>query len=199
MNLNNPTISHHQNPYESPTTQSFDGGFSADTNNYEEIRQYHLSHEASIRSFGLLYWLGGGLMFFGGGAGIIVSVMGALNQQTSFAFTIIGNFAVYMVIGLLQIIVGRGLRKFTSNGKIGGIIFGLIGLLGIPIGTLISGYMLYLLLSAKGKFIFSPQYQEVLKATPHIVYKTSIVVVVLGGLLLIVFALAIVFSFMNGA
>ena len=138
-------------------------------------------------------------MFFGGGAGIIVSVMGALNQQTSFAFEIIGLSAVYMVIGLLQIIVGRGLRKFTSNGKIGGIIFGMIGLLGIPIGTLISGYMLYLLLSAKGKFIFSPQYQEVLKATPHIVYKTSTIVMVLGGLLVIVFALAMVFSFMSGA
>ena len=59
--------------------------------------------------------------------------------------------------------------------------------------------MLYLLLSAKGKVIFSPQYQEVLKATPHIVYKTSKIVVVLGVLLLIVFALAIVFSLMSGA
>ena len=194
MNSNDPTTSHHQNPYESPTTQSFDDGFSADPDgfsadpdDFEQMRWYHLSHEASIRSFGLLYWFGGGVMLFLGGAMIVQSLMEILGQrQIGFPFEIIMISAVYIVVGLLQITVARGIRKFTPIGKIGGIIFGMIGLIGFPIGTLLSGYMLYLLLSAKGKFIFSPQYQQVLKATPHIVYKNRIVLLLLIIVVLIV-------------
>ena len=187
MNSNDPTTPHYQNPYESPTTQSFDGGFSTDLGDFEQIRQYHLSHEASIRSFGLLYWFGGGVMLFLGGAMIVQSLMDILDQrQIGFPFEIIMISAVYIVVGLLQITVARGIRKFTPNGKIGGIIFGMIGLMGFPIGTLLCGYMLYLLLSAKGKFIFSPQYQQVLKATPHIVYKNRIVWLLLIIVVLIV-------------
>ena len=108
--------------------------------------------------------------------------MGLLGQQQSgFLIETIMSAAAYVVIGLLQIDVGRVLRKFTLIGKIGGTI------LGIPLGVFISGYMLCLLLSAKGKSIFSPEYQEVLKATPDIVYQTSKTIVVLAILLLLLF------------
>lgn len=191
MNSNDPTTSHHQNPYESPTTQSFDDGFSADPDDFEQMRRYHLSHEASIRSFGSLYWFGGGVMVFLGGAVIVRSLMGTLNQrQIGLPFEMIMTSTVYIGVGLLQIAVGRGLRKLTPNGKKGGIIFGMIGLIGFPVGTLLGGYLLYLLLSAKGKVIFSPQYQEVLKATPHIVYKNRIVL-----LLLIIVVLIVIVAF----
>ncbi len=108
-------------------------------------------------------------------------------QQSGFLIETIMSAAAYVVIGLLQIDVGRVLRKFTLIGKIGGAILGMIGLLGTPLGTLFSGYMLCLLLSAKGKSIFLPEYQEVLKATPDIVYQTSKTIVVLAILLLLLF------------
>ena len=131
-------------------------------------------------------------MLFLGGAMIVQSLMEILDQrQIGFPFEIIMISAVYIVVGLLQITVARGIRKFTPNGKIGGIIFGMIGLIGFPIGTLLSGYMLYVLLSAKGKVIFSPQYQEVLKATPHIVYKNRIVLLLLIIVVLIVIVVLI--------
>ena len=65
-----------------------------------------------------------------------------------------------------------------------------IGLLGFPIGTLINGYILYLFLSKKGRTIFAPAYQDVIAATPHVKYRTSIVIWIFLALLvgLILFA-----------
>ena len=60
-----------------------------------------------------------------------------------------------------------------------------VGLIGFPIGTLISGYILYLLWGKKGRVIFSPEYQAVIAATPHVKYKTSIVVWILLGLVVV--------------
>jgi hypothetical protein len=57
-----------------------------------------------------------------------------------------------------------------------------IGLLGVPFGTLINGYILYLLLSHKGQRIFAADYPEIVAATPHIKYRTSAAVWVLLGL-----------------
>jgi hypothetical protein len=48
-----------------------------------------------------------------------------------------------------------------------------------------------LIWSAKGKYIFSSEYQQVLKATPHVVYKTSKIVWVLAILLFILVFLGI--------
>jgi hypothetical protein len=62
-----------------------------------------------------------------------------------------------------------------------------IGLIGFPIGTIINGYILYLLVSKKGSTIFSPEYKEIIALTPGVKYKTSVVVwVVLGIFLLII-------------
>ncbi len=51
-----------------------------------------------------------------------------------------------------------------------------IGLLGFPCGTVISAYLLYLLFSPKGELVFSDPYEEIIQGTPHIKYKTSIIV-----------------------
>ena len=72
------------------------------------------------------------------------------------------------------------------------IVLSAIGLLGFPIGTLISAYFLYLLVSEKGKVVFSDEYKEVIRKTPHIRYKTSIVVWIFLGLLLLLIGLGLV-------
>jgi hypothetical protein len=71
-------------------------------------------------------------------------------------------------------------------------VFGAIGLLGFPVGTLIAGYLLYLLWSEKGNVVFSPRYQRVMQATPHIKYKTSIIVWIFLGLLGLVVLVGII-------
>jgi hypothetical protein len=81
-----------------------------------------------------------------------------------------------MALSCFQLYAGRSMQTLNASGKIAAIIISVIGLLGFPCGTLISVFALYLLLSSKGEMIYSPQYKEIIQATPHIRYKTSIIV-----------------------
>ena len=100
--------------------------------------------------------------------------------------------ALYLVLGGLLFWVGLGLRRLNGVGRIGGTIFGGLGLLAIPLGTLINGYLLYLLWSEKGNMVFTDQYKQTMKATLHIKHKTSVVAWAVLIILVLVFVLAIV-------
>ena len=65
------------------------------------------------------------------------------------------------------------------------------------IGLLIVVYVIYLLVSPKAAVVFSPEYQEVTKATPHIKYRTSCLLKGLLYLLLAFFLLGIVSFFIT--
>jgi uncharacterized BrkB/YihY/UPF0761 family membrane protein len=53
-------------------------------------------------------------------------------------------------------------------------ILSIIGLVGIPVGTLINGWILYLIHCKKGQTILSPGYQDIIAATPHVKYRRSV-------------------------
>ena len=150
-------------------------------NDSERIRQEHIKHEASIKSVGFLYFLGAAFLILGG----VLSLAGG-------AATSLVVGLLFLCIGGVQFWVGLGLRKLRSWARIPTAILSGIGLLGFPLGTLINGYILYLVLSAKGRMIFSPEYQAVIAATPHIKYRTSIVVWILLILLLVLIGFAFV-------
>ena len=99
--------------------------------------------------------------------------------------------AIYAVGAAINFYVGFGLRKLDPVAKRIAVVFSVIGLLGIPIGTLISGYILWLLLSEKGVYVFSPEYKTVVENTPHIKYKTSAIVIVLLVIVIALVALAV--------
>ncbi|MGE9295746.1 MAG: hypothetical protein ACQKBV_05605 [Puniceicoccales bacterium] len=144
----------------------------------EEIRQDHIKHEASLKSIGFLYLLGGVLATVGGVAGVIGM---AANGDDSFMLIFM---ALYAVLGVLIILLARGIRKLKRWTRIPATILACLGLLNIPIGTLINGYILWLIWSRKGKMVFSEEYQDVIEKTPHIKYKTPLVVWILVGLVL---------------
>lgn len=182
------------NPYAAPVSASVMRGSSDD----EVVRNQYLSHEASVKSIGTLCILGGGLGLILGifylGTGIAAKFPPELEHLKIF---MIGLGIFFLVFSALQIYAAISVRKLEGVGRIMTTVFSAIGLLGFPIGTLIGAYFLYLLWSEKGNFIFTPEYQRVVKATPHIKYKTSIVVWILLGLLLllIVVAVASLFAF----
>lgn len=174
------------NPYAAPAAPTV----SADTpQHYEMIRHEHLNHETNVRSFGTLYYIGSVGLTLGGAACLGTGVI-QLTEGDSDAVILVSLGIVYLVLGIFQFFVAGGLRKFAPIGRIGGTIFGVLGLIGFPVGTMISAYFLYLLWSEKGEMVFSDEYKRVLQATPHIVYKTSIIVKIFVVLLLVVFALA---------
>lgn len=152
--------------------------------NAEETRRKYLSHEASVKSVGLLYYLGGTALFIMG----VLILVGFTSRtfRASEGGVSVGLAAFYLILSVVQIFTATGLRKLSGWARIpAGILSGL-GLLAFPIGTIINGYVLYLLFSEKGSMVFSAEYQEIVAATPHIKYKTSIVVWVLIGLVVLV-------------
>jgi hypothetical protein len=60
------------------------------------------------------------------------------------------------------------------------------------LGTLINGYILYLLLSAKWEMVFSAEYRDIIDATPHIKYRTSILIWMLLGIIVAAIAAVII-------
>jgi hypothetical protein len=168
------------NPYAAPAARVEDVAANPEA---EAIRQAHIGHEASIKAVGVLYYLGGAL--------VLVSAFVSLEAVR------IGASPVWLLLGLLlaavgQFFAGWGVRGFRRWGRVTGCVLSAIGLLGFPIGTLINAYILYLFLSKKGRTIFSPGYQDVIAATPHVKYRTSIVIWILLGVIVAVAAAAFI-------
>ena len=146
----------------------------------EQIRREHIKHEASVKSVGFLYFLAAAFLILIGGLGVVSPGSGGVLA------------VVFVVIGAVQIWVGVGLRKLKPWARTPtGILSGL-GLILFPIGTLINAYVLYLVFSNKGRMVFSEEYQQVIEQTPHIKYKTSVLVwiVLIVLVALLVFGLA---------
>ena len=150
----------------------------------EETRREYLKHEASVKSIGLLYYLGGAALLLLGMSTLITATrLGTRPSGSEAAGALVGS-ALFLILGLGQIWVGTGLRRLKRWARVPtGILSGL-GLLGFPLGTLINGYILYLVFSRKGRMVFSDEYRAVIEQTPHIKYRTSIVVWILLGLVL---------------
>lgn len=133
--------------------------------NPDEIRQKYISHEASIRSIGLLYFLATCFSLLAGIASFFAGEAASIG---------VGVFLILMAVVYWW--VGSKLRKLDPGARTPATILAAIGLLGFPIGTLINGYFLYLLQSAKGAYVFSEEYRGIVAATPHIKYRTSALV-----------------------
>lgn len=151
--------------------------------NYEAIRNEHIKHEASIQSVGLLYFLGGAIMalaslgfMVGGGEGFIIGLI------------------VFAFAGV-QFWTAVNLRKLKPAARVPTGILSGIGLIGFPVGTLINAYILYLVFSKKGTYIMSEEYAEVRERTPHIKYRTSIIVIILVVLMFLLIGLGMVAAF----
>ncbi len=149
-------------------------------NNAEKIRKDHIKHEASVKSIGILYFLAAAFLILAGGLGLTA------NQGEGVIVSLL-----FLAIGVAQIWVGIGLRGLKPWARIPTGILSGIGLLGIPVGTLINGYILYLIFSQKGKTVFSEEYKQVIAQTPHVKYKTSIVVWIFLGLLVLLILLGL--------
>jgi hypothetical protein len=179
------------NPYQAPAVQDVVAP-AAPLTGAEEIRTLHLKHEASIKGVGFLFFLSGVV--------VALSIAGlvTMSWRTSSmtGYPMGGREWILMVmlagVGTAQLISGWGLRKLRPWAKIPAAVLAGLSLLSIPVGTLIGGYTLYLLFSAKGRMVLSPGYAEIVAQTPHLRYRTPRwiwVLVVVLVLLLVLFLL----------
>jgi hypothetical protein len=171
------------NPYAAPAAPVDDVPANPEA---EAIRKAHIGHEASIKAVGILYYIGGTFVtiaglasFAGSGEGMLIALL-------------------LVVVGAAHLLAGWGVRALRQWGRVLGCVLSAIGLLGFPVGTLINAYVLYLYLSKKGRTIYSPEYKDVIAATPHVKYKTSLLVWIFLALLVGFFLLAVALPFFTG-
>ena len=153
----------------------------------EAARHALLKHEASVKSIGTLYLLGG----------IFLVVLGLSSFSTAVYTRNGGGIligALLSAFGALELWLWSGLRKLQRKVRVPAMILAGIGLIGFPVGTIISAYILYLLGSQKGVQVFSDEYAQVIAATPHIKYKLSIVTKVVLVILVVLVAVGVVAS-----
>jgi hypothetical protein len=98
------------------------------------------------------------LMIFGGAAGI-VGVVAQEEPEAAIAIPIVGVVGlgisfIIVVMSAPNIIAGIGLVKFRPWARILGIVVSILGLMNIPIGTLVGAYGLWVLLSGETEALF---------------------------------------------
>ena len=171
------------NPYATPKAIVEDIGSNPEA---EAVRRTNLSHEASIRSIGTMYYLAA----LGAGVGALATMPQVLIRPGYTAVVMI--LAAMALLSVVFFLLGRGLRRLRRGVRAPTIALAGLGLLGFPLGTLINAYILWLMLSTKGRIVFSPEYAAVIEATPHIRYRTSILVWIFVGLIVVGIAAAFV-------
>jgi hypothetical protein len=167
------------NPYAAPQSKVLHV-----TSEDEVIRQQHINTEATIKSVGMLYYLGALMLIFLGAVWLYAGIIA--NKTSRVGPWILPLGVVALALGIGQGRVAYGLRRLQSWARTPTIILSSIGLLGIPIGTLINIYILVKVSGQQGRFVMTPEYQRIIAATPHVKRKTSIVVKVLLILLVII-------------
>ena len=141
----------------------------------EQVRREHIKHEASILAVGGLQILGGvmcGLFGVGtlGGLGT-----GAFAGQGAPITALMAGMSVfYAAMAGLFLWVGHGLRRLNPAARTVAAVLSGIGLIGFPVGTLINGYILWLLFSRTGKRVFSEEYRRIIAETPHVKFRNPV-------------------------
>jgi hypothetical protein len=138
----------------------------------EQVRREHIGHEASIKSVGELQMLGGILMG-------LISLFGLYGFVTSNSSRAISVAVVGLVatggMSVLFLWNGFGLWRLRPSARWAGVILCVVFMIvGFPIGTIINGYILWLLVSRKGKVVFSDEYQRIIAETPHVKFRTPV-------------------------
>jgi len=144
-----------------------------------------------VRSVGSLYILTALLFLAAAVLYACIPFFGAEDGRGAVAASI-GLAVVFGILSWLFYKLARGLRALQSWTRIPTAIVAGIGLLGFPIGTLINGYIMWLVLSKKGTYVLSPEYAEIVAATPHIKQKTSILVWIFLGLIVLLVVIGVI-------
>ncbi len=172
------------NPYAAPQSDVEGGG----TDEVRRIRQEHLRHEGSIQGIGALWILGGVIMCLAGGLILVTLPLAFMSgEDVPKPIAVLVLIPIYLGLGVLSVVTGRWMRQIDPRAVNPATILAVLGLLGFPIGTLISVYILYLLHSARGRMIFSERYAEIRAQTPDMRYRTSAVAWIVLGVLVVGF------------
>lgn len=163
-------------PFAPPKTDAF---VKAEPSEAERIRREMISHEQSVRSIG-------GLMILG----TVFALLSAwISATTSGGYPWLAP--VIVVLGVANGWAGWHVRRLDPRGRLPAAGLTALGIFGFPVGTIISAYFLYLLLSKKGAFVFSPEYKAIIEAAPDVKPRTPWVAIIVLFLFIVAILAAI--------
>ncbi len=177
-------------PY-APPKASITPGVTDDLVEAELTRRQLIKHETSVRSIGILYLFGA---FFMGLAAVSMLGLSLSSASVDGGFSV-GLGLFYLLLAALSLYLGLGLRRLQPKVRTGVTILSGFGLLGFPLGTLINGYILYLIHSEKGKRVMSAEYQTIIAQTPHVKYSTPLWLIILALLIISLFVFLMFMAF----
>ena len=195
-----------QNPFAPPQADARTPFTAASTAaEAETIRRQFLSHESAVRAIGALYLLGA---FFGGVGGVLflgLASSGQVFDDESMADSSLWVIMITLMflLLLLWVWIGWGLRHLNNAARIGGIVYGSLGVLqGLvqwnPILLIMQVIFLYYLASAKGRYVCSKEYRQIMQTTPHIKPKISWILIAFFVLVLLLVAIIILAVLFGG-
>ena len=158
------------NPYAAPETDISSQSAVDEMSEVEQIRHQYLRHEIAVRSVGWIYYLIGILPALAALAGLASIPSG---EPSFLVLAVPSGLLAAMLFGL-----GTGLLRLWPWVKTPVCILSVAALMAIPVGTVAGAYILNLLVTKKGEIVFSAEYREVVRQTPHIKWTTSMSIVV---------------------
>ena len=147
------------------------------TTDAESTRRRYFAHEETIRSIGTYFCFAGVFQLVAGAIllffriKVFVSLqdvnLGGHFDPSRFVISMAQQAFFVLAIGGLTIWTGRCYRELNQSAYVAGIIVAVLGLLNVPIGTIASAVILYLITSDRTHFVLSDRYHQTIAATPQ--------------------------------
>lgn len=134
-----------------------------------EIREAHVRHESRLRAVGWLY------AFFAAALGMVAAGLwrdsGGPPQPGDGFFRGLIVFAALMAAASL--VLAAGFLRLNPWVRLPATIVSGLGLLLIPVGTILHGYILMQVWSPQGQRILKPDYADIIAATPEVRFRRT--------------------------
>lgn len=135
----------------------------------ERDRTEHRVHEARVRILGIVFLLQGGSRLVSTGAALAWLVF---TPQAGEGWPQLGVWlGVFGVTAALSLVGGGAMHQLKPWGRWVGLALSAVSLASFPVGTLLGVWGGILLLTPKGRRVFSPDYAAVRAATPHLRWR----------------------------
>lgn len=195
-------------------------------NDAELIRREHIGHEANVKSIGHLYYLGaffgalGAVVYVLLASGVMPVPPNQRNGMDPAIFRVAMGVAaaVCLVMTVLFAAPGYGLTKLQSWARWMSVVITSLALALTALYTLfisafispaggliflaiiggINGAILWILVAPKAGVVFSADYKEVIRKTPHVRLQTSLIVKILLVVLIVAIGFVVAAAIFSG-